>query len=53
MCNLTPIAGGPIVVADINGSVADVPPDEIVTSVAADKLGSSASFRNCRWTGPR
>ena len=39
VCNPTPIAGGPIVVADINGSVADVPPDEIVTGVAADKLG--------------
>ena len=39
VCNLTPIAGGPIVIADINGSVADVPPDEIVTSVAADRLG--------------
>ena len=38
VCNLTP-AGGPMVVADINGSVADVPPDEIVTGVAPNKLG--------------
>ena len=38
VCNPTP-AGGPMVVADINGSVADVPPDEIVTGLAANKLG--------------
>ena len=38
MCNLTP-AGGPMVVADINGSVADVPPDEIVTGVAPEQAG--------------
>ena len=38
VCNPTPVAG-PMVVADINGSVADVPPDEIVTGVASDKLG--------------
>jgi hypothetical protein len=38
VCNLTP-AAGPMVVADINGSVADVPPDEILTGVAGAKLG--------------
>ena len=38
VCNPT-AAGGPMVVADINGSVADVPPDEIVTGVASNKLG--------------
>ena len=38
VCNLTPVAG-PMVVADINGSVPDVPPDEILTGVAGAKLG--------------
>ena len=47
MCNLTPVAG-PLVVADINGSVPDVPPDEILTGVAGDKLGVFGFVRNCR-----
>ena len=49
VCNVTP-AGGPMVVADINGSLADVPPDEIVTGVGETSWGSSASHRSWCWT---
>ena len=37
-CNHTAIQG-PLAVGDLNGPIADVPPDEIVTSLAGDNLG--------------
>ena len=38
VCNDTPVEG-PLAVGDLNGSVADVPPDEVLTAEAGNKLG--------------
>jgi RTX calcium-binding nonapeptide repeat (4 copies)/FG-GAP-like repeat len=38
VCNSTPVQG-PLAVGDLNGSAAGVPPDEIVTSEGAGKMG--------------
>ena len=38
VCNATP-AAGPLVVGDLNGSVAGVPPDEVIASEGGDKMG--------------
>ena len=38
VCNPTPVQG-PLAVGDLNGAAPGVPPDEIVTSEGADKLG--------------
>jgi hemolysin type calcium-binding protein len=37
-CSLTPVQG-PLAVGDVNGTQAGVPPDEVVTSEGADKMG--------------
>jgi hypothetical protein len=38
VCNATP-AAGPLVVGDLNGSIAGVPPDEVMASEGGDKMG--------------
>ena len=38
VCSPTPVQG-PLAVGDLNGAFPGVPPDEIVTSVGADKIG--------------
>lgn len=38
VCNNTPVQG-PLAVGDLNGSVAGLPPDEVVTSEPAGKMG--------------
>jgi hypothetical protein len=43
-CSDTPVEG-PLVVGDLNGSVAGVPPDEVLTAEAGESWGSSASPR--------
>jgi hypothetical protein len=38
VCNATP-AAGPLVVGDLHGSIAGVPPDEVIASAGGDKMG--------------
>ena len=51
VCNDAPVEG-PLVVGDLNGSVAGVPPDEVLTAEAGDKLGIFGFAPRSRWPGP-